>query len=983
MSQSEGQKFLKHLATRGRWVDFPATAQAVADSAILQNPASTIEMAARKIFGVPSDDFATFDLALGNDAKPLGATPDAAAELAPQNLDAEDIAREVEKRRTVNALMQGGAVVATLSVIQHSDLPDDVKKNYADLVAAGTFQQQQLAQIPDLDFNALRPAGVVEVSQGDSGIAHIKARAVDGAVLAHEASKGLLELTALWSMPGAQDDEQTPPMIRDYNEALRREVMRRADRPEHELEDILRGIALWVDYFGKEIGPETLGQFQELCLTPAAKFNAVLAAQTKASPSVPTVVDPQHLATQLDDNLRTQHAIKRSLDDDILRHANLPDDAAAKTAIIGWMTGAQLRNYLASQPGGAVALTTPDMQNRLKHIIDYLNAALTDQELPDQYALTPAALQASTFEVLAAKAEKWMAWQSRQEFEGILEAGRDYAIVMELADGMQLVELKTPTALDYEGQHMGHCIGGSYDSRLNGRGGYRQYSLWDKNGAPHCTFEVYQGELQQCQGKKNAPPVARYVPYVMAAILQKGWRLGDIEPARTGLVADRLGKIHSVHDLPDMFDGHLKLNGVQTEIRLPRHVRGSVVATSATLIDLTRTEKIEGDLQVGARPMADVSTAHLRAIRISGDATWPLGVISDKRGKIHSAYDLCDEVFDGDLDLSGTKVTTLGQHCKKITGSIFNGEALLDTGVVEDVGGDIRGCHALQRTHVKKVGGNIAGLLSLTAANDLEDIGQSLLVCPLLKDAPRLKRVGKNFYLNSTAIERVLTETGLPQIFRASKSGAVVLPDDKAVSAAAANSWLENSANKLTARRAANGGRLEIRGDELQELLAIHHNGDILPDKTVLVKKMGNGDSLITTRQQLPNNVSWNELVENTSEDDIKVQRVNIHAQFVKQGADDRSYTDWFLPTMTGKDDKDECWALYEASGKGALRSSFDKSGSFPASAFWSARRYYYYYAYCQWVGDGNQFYGGRNLELPVRPVRRLPRSPQGAALIL
>jgi len=988
MSISEGRKFRNKLVERGRQVNFLDTARAVAADAAQSDPVVAIQGGITKVFG-GLGDFVDFDLALSSDIAPLGATPDASNDPVPEDLDGEDLQQEYEKRRTLNALMQGGAVVAALDIFQQSNLPTRTKEHYISLLAAGTFQQQRLKEQGGdnlIDYDQLPPAGIVSVDHDESGVAQIYARAVDGAVLAHEAAKGLMELTALWGLPGAEDDQSTPGMFHTYNAALRAEVLRRTDRPEHELEDILRGIVLWVDHFGKGIGPETLREFQDLCCLPAAEFNAAFAAQAKVLQPAPDVsADPLQLAAMRDENFRANNEIKTTLNDQILAHANLPTDEAARTAIIGWMTGAHLRNYLAAQPGGAVALTTPDMNNQLKHIIDYLHAALTDKDLPDQYALTEAALEGSTYEVLAAKAEKWMAWQSRQEFEGVLEAGRDYNVVMELADGMRLVELKTSLALDYEGQKMGHCIGGTYDERLNGSGGYRQYSLWDAKGLPHCTFEVNNNTLQQCQGKKNQPPVARYVSYVMAPVLKQNWKLGDIPAARTGLVTDRGGQIYSVHDLPEVFDGNLNLDGLQTGVRLPRHVKGSVVARSAAWVDVSRTEKIDGDLNVYGRPMVKTTTAHLRAIQVKGETTWPLGVISDKRGRIYSAYDLCDEVFDGDVDLSGTNVATLGQRCKQITGDVFNGAALIDTGVVEEIGGDIRGCHALQSTSVRKIGGNLAGLLALAKADYLEEVGKSVLILPLLSDAPRLRRVGKNFYLNSTALTQAHPDLQIGCIKDAELSAP---PQPK-------SSLLQqffihkpqpapiNDASSLIARRAAKSGRLEIRGDELAELMQIQRSGDILPDKTLLAAKMGNGDSLITTPKQLPNYVSWDELTKDSSEHDIEAQHINIHAQFIKQGANDHGSTEWYLPTMTGKDDKDECWALYQASDKGALKGVFDKSGSFPASVVWSARRYLYNSAYLQWMDVGSQDVSFRDEELPVGPVRRIPLCPKGEALTI
>ena len=988
MSQNKGQKFLSHLIEKRRHVRFHIVAQAVAVGEAVQNPVSAIQAGIEKTFGNQVSDFATFDLSLTEAIAPLGTTPDSAADPAPQNLAAEDIAREYEKRRTINALMQGGAVVGALEAIRQSDLPKEMRRHYADLVSIGMFQQvvEQVGGAGGMNDGERPPAGIVEVSQDDNGIQRIRARAVNGAVLAHEAAKGLLELAAMWGAPGAEDNNETPPMIKDYNFALRQEVMRRTDRPEHELEDTLRGLVLWVDHFGREIGPETLRSFQDLCLLPATEFNAVLGAKIDAPQSVMNVANDnsQNLTAMLDENMRVNNTIKTTLDTAILPHTNLPTDDAARTAILNWVSGPHLRNHLAAQPGGAMALTTPALNSELKHIIDYLHAALTEGGLPKEHSLTAVALQASTYQVLAAKAQNWMVWQSKQTINGVMKEGLDYKVVMELEGGMRLVELKTSLALDYEGQKMGHCIGGNYDERLNGNDGYRQYSVWDAKGAPHCTFEAHNGILQQCQGKENKPPVVRYVPAVMAAILGQGWKLGQIPAARTGLVTDQHGQIYSVYNLPEVFDGDLPLDGLQTGVRLPHHVKGSVSVRNAASVDISRFKKADGQFNAYGTPMAEVTTAHLRAIQVRGKATLPMGAISDKQGRIYSAYDLCDEVFDGDVDLSSTNVTTLGQHCKKITGSVFNGVALIDTGAVEEVVGDIRGCHALQSTHVKKVGGNLAGLLALTQAHDLEEVGKSVLILPLLSDAPRLQRVGKNFYLNSTALTQAHPDLQIGCIKDAELSAPSQPKPSLLQQLFAHNSEQApiNHASSLIARRAAKSGRIEIGGDEWSELIDIHQSGDIMPDKTILVAKT-NDRVLMTLPKQLPQWESWNELAKDATEEEIKAQRIPVNHILKKQGVDNLGYV-WFMPTMTDKGPTEQCYAIYQASDNGALKGVFDKSGSSNASTFWSARRNDRSNAYYQWMGDGHQLnLNLRRYALPVSVVRDEPRRTQGVALVI
>ena len=75
---------------------------------------------------------------------------------------------------------------------------------------------------------------------------------------------------------------------------------------------------------------------------------------------------------------------------------------------------------------------------------------------------------------------------------------------MRLDNGMRIVKLTTPEALDYESKIMGHCVGsGAYDRRMQ-TGSIEIYSLRDDNNEPHVTFEVKDHAIHQCKGKENS-----------------------------------------------------------------------------------------------------------------------------------------------------------------------------------------------------------------------------------------------------------------------------------------------------------------------------------------------------------------------------------------------------------------------------------------------------------------------------------------------
>ncbi len=130
--------------------------------------------------------------------------------------------------------------------------------------------------------------------------------------------------------------------------------------------------------------------------------------------------------------------------------------------------------------------------------------------------------------------------------------------VMELSDGMRIVRLTTPEALDFEGEYMGHCVGkGSYDDGV-GSGSVQIYSLRDENGEPHATLEVNGNKtVEQCKGKQDKAPLAKYRPYLQEFVLSQKFEIeGDVKSI--GLIKCG-GKYYDVFNLPK--DKKLVLNG--------------------------------------------------------------------------------------------------------------------------------------------------------------------------------------------------------------------------------------------------------------------------------------------------------------------------------------------------------------------------------------------------------------------------------------
>jgi len=104
-------------------------------------------------------------------------------------------------------------------------------------------------------------------------------------------------------------------------------------------------------------------------------------------------------------------------------------------------------------------------------------------------------------------------------------------------------------ALKYEGDTMGHCVGGYCDDVAAGRS--RIYSLRDAKGEPHVTIEVapdpgaltdaYRWDnpsIKQIKGKQNRAPNAEYLPFVQDFVKSGKWSdVGDLQ--NTGLRRSR------------------------------------------------------------------------------------------------------------------------------------------------------------------------------------------------------------------------------------------------------------------------------------------------------------------------------------------------------------------------------------------------------------------------------------------------------------
>ena len=147
---------------------------------------------------------------------------------------------------------------------------------------------------------------------------------------------------------------------------------------------------------------------------------------------------------------------------------------------------------------------------QIRSLSDWLSSLPTDRpKMVDKlHKLTwVQAMDAQTrwHEEMARRAEK------RISFGG---APDDVERVLDLGDGWRWVRVLTPEGLDFEGEAMGHCVGGgSYD-------GATIYSLRGPDGMPHCTVQYNpDGKVVgQVKGRGNKEVVLRHHAAVRAFV---------------------------------------------------------------------------------------------------------------------------------------------------------------------------------------------------------------------------------------------------------------------------------------------------------------------------------------------------------------------------------------------------------------------------------------------------------------------------------
>lgn len=185
-----------------------------------------------------------------------------------------------------------------------------------------------------------------------------------------------------------------------------------------------------------------------------------------------------------------------------------------------------------------------------------------DSDLPNALKLKPEDFQQMGIEKAIRHVANINDWRAQQQATANMEmlSGPGVKLVREYPEnnpkGLRWVDIthgddESATEalrkqLKYEGDTMGHCVGGYCDDVLEGS--TKIFSLRDAKGEPHVTIEVAPGEqpaIVQVKGKQNKAPKAEYLPFVQD-FLKKPYHGGEWDPdigdlGNTGLITTTKG----------------------------------------------------------------------------------------------------------------------------------------------------------------------------------------------------------------------------------------------------------------------------------------------------------------------------------------------------------------------------------------------------------------------------------------------------------
>jgi hypothetical protein len=151
-----------------------------------------------------------------------------------------------------------------------------------------------------------------------------------------------------------------------------------------------------------------------------------------------------------------------------------------------------------------------DHKQQIAHMIDYFTT-LESNELRTLYK--------EPYSVIMTKVKQWdeqMASQMKKNKRSALKEGTDFQVIDATKDAngrpMKWVRLLSKAAYKFEGDTMGHCVGGYNPASTK----QMIFSLYDSYNMPHVTLEIKvsasKKQIVQIKGKQNAKPTDLYQP---------------------------------------------------------------------------------------------------------------------------------------------------------------------------------------------------------------------------------------------------------------------------------------------------------------------------------------------------------------------------------------------------------------------------------------------------------------------------------------
>lgn len=286
-----------------------------------------------------------------------------------------------------------------------------------------------------------------------------------------------------------------------------------------------------------------------------------------------------------------------------------------------------------------------------RHIADWLRAAVANGDpwlsKVDELNRPRKLMKFGSVEQVSAEADKAMA-KANQAVAGHVADGERF--IMDVGDGMYVVQLLTPEALDYESSIMQHCIGnGGYDESLE-RNDRHFFSLRSGSAKPHVTIDidVATGWVNEMKGKQNSHPDAAYVK-ALAPFFKSRPELRFLR--NTGLVFDQHRNLVHSRSLPDgtVLEGDLRIHG-GGDLILPKNltVKGNMEITFVNKLTLPK------NLHVGGTFMIEGSVLEGRIENLVVEG-WSTFFVDLK----HEAPSFLGHVKSGHLGFENTQMTEL------------------------------------------------------------------------------------------------------------------------------------------------------------------------------------------------------------------------------------------------------------------------------------------------------------------------------------